>query len=79
MGNTVEIAKEYAGKNGLIVVLSVSRDVRITDRSDRQKGYYVCEIPNAKPKKKYYRIKGIEPVGLLDAKGKWLTYAKKGG
>ncbi len=67
----LEIAKSFAGKKGAIVDISVKRPAKLKQfRKHYDEGVYIYEIPDGKPHDAYYRIKGLEPVGLLDYKGK---------
>ena len=67
MTDKFKTAKKYAGEAGLIVVLYVHPKLELKDEG---KGYFVCEIPEAKKgSKEYYQIEGIIPVAVLDYYG----------
>ena len=65
-----EVAKQYSGNSGAIVVIRVDSKVRLTDRSN---GIYLYEVPDAVPFDLYHKIEGLEPVNILDAKGNSIT------
>jgi len=66
-----EIAQSYAGKKGAIVEISVGRGANLQKFTKYHKeGVYIFEIPDGKPDKEYYRIKGLKPVRILNYKGK---------
>jgi len=67
LGEKVEIARQYSGCNGAIVVISADPDLPLQDRGG---GVYVYEIPDAVPNQFYYRIEGLRAVGVLSPEGK---------
>jgi hypothetical protein len=66
IGDTVDIARQYAGSSGGIVVIDIDPGVQLTDRGG---GIYVCEVPGVTPNHDYYRIEGLLPVGVLSPRG----------
>lgn len=65
-----EIARSYAKKKGAIVDISVGRRVKLKKFTRYyDEGVYIYEIPDGNPYNEYYRINGLEPVGLLSYKG----------
>lgn len=66
LSDKIATAKNYAGKDGAIVVVSVDSSVALNNRSTNA---FIYEIPGAEPYQEYYKIDGIKPTGVLDASG----------
>jgi hypothetical protein len=68
--NKFDVAKQYSGNSGAILVIRADSKVRLTDLGN---GIYVYEVPDAVPFEWYYKIEGLKLVGILDAKGNPIT------
>ena len=66
MTDQFKVASHYSGKNGGIVIVKVSPDIRLSNHSSN---VYILKVPDAVPNQEYHRIEGLIPVGILDAKG----------
>jgi len=65
-GNKIDIARQYSGDTGGIVVVNVDPDVKLKNRGG---GVYIYEVPDAVPHQDYYEIKGLRPAGVLTPQG----------
>ena len=70
MTDDFDIAKEFSGKGGGIVVIEVAPEVQLTKYDEVNDNTYIYEIPGAKPYEEYYQIPGLNPIGILDSKQK---------
>jgi hypothetical protein len=68
--NKFDVAKQYSGNSGAILVIRADSKVRLTDLGN---GIYVYEVPDAVPFEWYYKIEGLKLVDILDAKGNPIT------
>jgi len=64
-----EVAQEFAKKRGGIVIVRVDPKIKLTRYTEHRDCDYIYEIPNAVPMQTYYSIPGLNPIGILDAKG----------
>lgn len=65
-----EIARSYAEKKGAIVDIKVKSGTKLIKFTKyHDEGVYLFEIPDGKPFEEYYKIRGLEPVGLLNYSG----------
>ena len=69
MTEYLEVAQEFSKKKGAIVVVRVDPKIKLTRYTKYRDCDYIYEIPNSIPMQEYYMIPGLNPIGILDAKG----------